>query len=115
MPKINIAVVPKRKGSGYPSPFDAPCPGRVRQRIGNAGGRTDFGVKQLVEPASLASAEVEFVYVLEGELMLIEDSGETMLRAGDCAAFPKGSGRRRSISKSARARPPTLHSAPTST
>jgi uncharacterized cupin superfamily protein len=38
------------------------------------------------------SAEDEFVYVLEGELMLIEDSGETMLRTGDCAAFPKGSG-----------------------
>jgi len=33
-----------------------------------------------------------FVYVLEGELTLIEDGGETVLRAGDCAAFPKGSG-----------------------
>jgi uncharacterized cupin superfamily protein len=38
------------------------------------------------------SAEDEFVYVLEGELTLIEDDGETILRAGDCAAFPKGSG-----------------------
>jgi uncharacterized cupin superfamily protein len=38
------------------------------------------------------SAEDEFVYVLEGELTLIEDGGETVLRAGDCAAFPKGSG-----------------------
>jgi uncharacterized cupin superfamily protein len=38
------------------------------------------------------SHEDEFVYVLEGELTLIEDGGETLLRAGDCAAFPKGSG-----------------------
>ena len=38
------------------------------------------------------SAEDEFVYVLEGELTLIEDGGETVLRAGDCAAFPKNSG-----------------------
>jgi Cupin domain len=38
------------------------------------------------------SHEDEFVYVLEGELTLIEDGGETVLRAGDCAAFPKGSG-----------------------
>ena len=38
------------------------------------------------------SQEDEFVYVLQGELTLIEDDGETLLRAGDCAVFPKGSG-----------------------
>ena len=38
------------------------------------------------------SHEDEFVFVLEGELVLIEDGGETVLRAGDCAAFPKNSG-----------------------
>ena len=38
------------------------------------------------------SHEDEFVYVLEGELTLVEDGGETVLRAGDCAAFPKGTG-----------------------
>jgi len=38
------------------------------------------------------SHEDEFVYVLEGELTLIEDGGETILRAGDAAAFPKGTG-----------------------
>ena len=45
----------------------------------------------MVEPAP-HSHEDEFVYVLEGELTLIEDGGETVLRAGNCAAFPKGSG-----------------------
>lgn len=36
--------------------------------------------------------EDEFVYVLEGELKLVEDDGEVWLRAGECAAFPKGTG-----------------------
>ena len=99
MPKINIDAVPKHQGSGYPSPFDAPCAERVRQRLGNAGGLTDFGVNLMrLPPGNWSSqrhwhsAEDEFVYVLEGELTLIEDGGETILRAGDCAAFPKGSG-----------------------
>jgi uncharacterized cupin superfamily protein len=60
MPKIDVDTVPERKGSGYPPPFGAPCAERVRQRLGNAGGLTDFGINlmrlppQLVEPAPLA-------------------------------------------------------------
>jgi uncharacterized cupin superfamily protein len=99
MPKINIDAVPKRQGSDYPAPFDAPCTKRVRQRLGNAGGLTDFGVNLMrLPPGNWSSqrhwhsAEDEFVYVIEGELALIEDGGETILRAGDCAAFPRGSG-----------------------
>ena len=99
MPKIDIAAVPQRKGSGYPPPFDTPCTERVRQRLGNAGGLTDFGVNLMRLPAGNWSSqrhwhshEDEFVYVLEGELTLVEDGGETVLRTGDCAAFPKGSG-----------------------
>ena len=99
MPKIDIATAPERKGSGYPSPFDTPCADRVRQQLGDAGGLTDFGVNLMrLPPGNWSSQrhwhshEDEFVYVLEGELTLVEDSGETVLRAGDCVAFPKGSG-----------------------
>ena len=99
MPKIDVPAVPKRKGSGYPPPFDARCAERVRQRLGNAGGLTDFGINLMrLPPGNWSSQrhwhshEDEFVYVLEGELTLIEDGGETVLRAGDCAAFPKGCG-----------------------
>ena len=99
MPKIDVAAVPERKGSGYPSPFDAPCAGRVRKRLGNAGGLTDFGLNLMhLPPGGWSSQrhwhshEDEFVYVLEGELTLVEDGGETLLRAGDCAAFAKGTG-----------------------
>jgi len=99
MPKIDIAAVPQRMGAGYPPPFGVPCSGRVRQRLGNAGGLTDFGVNLMRLPPGKWSSqrhwhshEDEFVYVLEGELTLIEDGGETLLRAGDAAAFPKGTG-----------------------
>jgi uncharacterized cupin superfamily protein len=99
MPKIDIAAVPERQGTGYPAPFDAPCADRVRRRLGTAGGLGDFGVNLMrLPPGNWSSQrhwhshEDEFVYVLEGELTLIEDGGETVLRAGECAAFPKGSG-----------------------
>ena len=99
MPKIDIAAVPKHKGTRYPTPFNDPCAERVRQRLGDAGGLKDFGVNLMrLPPGNWSSQrhwhseEDEFVYVLEGELTLIEDEGETVLRAGDCAAFPKGSG-----------------------
>src|SRR5262245_49748464 len=99
MPKIDVAAVRERKGSGYPAPFDKPGAERVRKRLGNAGGLKDFGVNLMRLPAGGWSSqrhwhshEDEFVYVLEGEVVLVEDQGETVLRAGDCAAFAKGSG-----------------------
>ncbi|SAK62818.1 transcriptional regulator [Caballeronia glebae] len=99
MPKIDLAAVPAMKGSGYPPPFDAPCADRTRRRLGDAAGLSDFGVNLMhLPPGGWSSQrhwhshEDEFVQVLEGELVLIEDGGETTLRAGDCAAFPKGTG-----------------------
>ncbi|MBE1159099.1 cupin domain-containing protein [Dyella acidiphila] len=99
MPKIDLANVPKLQGSGYPAPFDMPCAERVRQRLGDAGGIGDFGVNLMhLPPGSWSSQrhwhaeEDEFLFVLAGELTLVEDDGETLLRAGDCAAFPKNSG-----------------------
>ncbi|WP_404925171.1 cupin domain-containing protein [Mesorhizobium sp. ORM16] len=99
MPKLDLASLPVRKGSGYPAPFDAPCAGRTRRRLGDAGGLTDFGVNLMALPPGGWSSqrhwhshEDEFVYVLEGELTLVEDGGETLLKAGDCATFAKNSG-----------------------
>ncbi len=99
MPKVDIAAVPEIRGVGYPPPFAAVCAERVRQRLGNAGGLTDFGVNLMrLPPGNWSSQrhwhshEDELVYVLEGELMLVEERGETVLRAGDCAAFAKNSG-----------------------
>ena len=99
MPKIDISKVPVLVGTGYPEPFNDACSGRTRKRLGDAGHLTAFGVNLMTLPPGKWSAqrhwhshEDEFVYVLEGELILVEDQGRTVLRAGDCATFPKGSG-----------------------
>jgi uncharacterized cupin superfamily protein len=96
MPKIDVNAVPGQKGSGYPAPFHETAAGRVRQRLGDAGGLSDFGVNLLQLPPGAwssqrhwHSAEDEFVYVVSGEIALVTDAGEEILRTGDCAAFPK--------------------------
>ncbi|MEO1090222.1 MAG: cupin domain-containing protein [Pseudomonadota bacterium] len=99
MPKIDVAAVPIRKGTAYPPEFDTACRERVRKRLGDAGGLTDFGVNLTrLPPGSWSSQrhwhshEDEFVYVLAGELTLVEDSGNRVLATGECAAFPKNTG-----------------------
>jgi uncharacterized cupin superfamily protein len=97
MPKIDPETAIVRKGSSYPAPFDQPCAERVRKRLGDASGLSDFGVNLLTLPPGAwssqrhwHSAEDEFVYVMSGEVTLITDKGEQVLRAGDFAAFAKG-------------------------
>jgi uncharacterized cupin superfamily protein len=92
--KIDLAAIPEGGGSNYPPPFDAPCAGQTYQRIGRASGLTRFGVNLTVIPPGGWSSqrhwhshEDEFVWVVEGELVLITDSGEEILRPGDCATF----------------------------
>jgi len=98
MPKINIESISAKIGSDYPAPFDKPCATRQRKALGDAGGLSDFGVNLMTLPPGVWSSqrhwhshEDEYVYVVEGEVKLIEDNSETILRAGDCAAFPKNS------------------------
>jgi uncharacterized cupin superfamily protein len=97
MPKIDIDKAPTRFGSAYPPPFDEPCQARKRWKLGDVVGLTDFGVSLLRLPPGTWSSqrhwhteEDEFVWVLEGEVVLVEDEGETVLRPGDCAGFKAG-------------------------
>jgi uncharacterized cupin superfamily protein len=97
MPKIDMAQTKRRVGSGYPSPFDKPCAIRIRETLGDAGGISQFGVNRLTLPPGAWSSqrhwhshEDEFVFVLAGEVTLVDDSGAHVLRAGDCASFPAG-------------------------
>lgn len=91
--------VPEVHGSGYPEPFKSRMGDRVKRRLGEAFGLTQFGVNLVVLGPGGQSAlrhwhtlEEEFVYLLEGELVLVTDAGETTLRAGDCAGYPAGKG-----------------------
>lgn len=97
MPKIDIDAAPTRFGTGYPPPHDARCQGRQRWKLGDAAGLTQFGVNLLrLPPGQWSSqrhwhtAEDEFTWVVEGEVVLVENEGETTLRAGDCAGFKAG-------------------------
>lgn len=94
MPKIDIAAVPEIGGTGYPSPYDKPCLDRMRKRLGDAGGLTQFGVNLLTLQPGVWSAqrhwhveEDEFIFVVSGEVVLVDDAGEHVLKAGDCATF----------------------------
>jgi len=97
MPKIDVDKAPSFKGSTYPKPYDEPCRGRAGVRLGVAGGLTQFGVNlATLEPGAWASQrhwhekEDELVYVLSGELVLVDDDGEVRLKPGDCAAWKAG-------------------------
>jgi uncharacterized cupin superfamily protein len=97
MPKIDLAKVPVKTGSIYPEPYAAQMQGRSSLRLGQAGGLTQFGANLVIlAPGARSSLrhwhrhEDEFVMVTQGECVLIEDAGETVLRPGDCAAFPAG-------------------------
>jgi uncharacterized cupin superfamily protein len=95
--KIDLSAIPQKKGSKYPHPFDAPCRERVRQAVGDAAGLSHFGINLLQLPSGAWSSqrhwhsgEDEFIWVLQGEVVLMTDDGEEVLRAGDCAGFKAG-------------------------
>jgi uncharacterized cupin superfamily protein len=95
--KKTLADIPPRTATVYPPPLDAATRGRTKYALGNACGLDQFGVNltELAPGAASAlrhwhSAEDEFVYVLEGEVTLIDDDGETVLRPGEFAGFKAG-------------------------
>lgn len=95
MPKLDLSTIAVRRGTDYPAEFAQPMASRSRQRLGDAGGLTQFGINRLELPPGAWSSqrhwhsvEDEFVCVLTGEVVLVTDAGEEILRAGDCAAFP---------------------------
>ena len=97
MPKIDLDALPVRTGSIYPPPFDREVIGRRSIRVGEAGGLTQFGANIVtLAPGAKSSmrhwhtTEDEFVIILDGECTLIDDSGPTPMRAGDCATFKAG-------------------------
>src|SRR5271170_4377910 len=98
MPKIDIANLPTDTRTGYPPPYDRVVVGRIRKRLGNATGLDQFGVNLTTLKPGAASAlrhwhhnEDELVYILSGEVVLIEDGGETVLKPGDAAGFKANS------------------------
>jgi uncharacterized cupin superfamily protein len=97
MPKIDIASVKVEESTGYPQPYRSAVAGRLRQRLGNVVGLDQFGVNLTrLRPGAQSAqrhwhaAEDEFVFVVEGTLVLCENDGESVLAAGDAAGFKAG-------------------------
>ncbi|MBW4618714.1 MAG: cupin domain-containing protein [Cyanosarcina radialis HA8281-LM2] len=94
---IDPQSVPKHAGTVYPEPFKHLIAGRIKQRLGDAAGLKNFGVN-LVElaPGSRSalrhwhSQQDEFIYVIEGEITLVTNTGAQILKPGMMAGFPAG-------------------------
>ena len=99
MPKIDRSTIPWTNNASYPKEFASAIAGREKQKVGDAAGLTHFGVNIARIKANSKSAlrhwhesEDEFIYMLEGELVLHEDSGETVLKVGDAAGWRANGG-----------------------
>ena len=96
-PALDPATVAPRTGTAYPEPFRKPCEQREKRTLGNELGLTHYGVNltRLAPGAWSAqrhwhTQQDEFVYVVAGELALVTDEGEQLLRPGMAAGFPAG-------------------------
>jgi uncharacterized cupin superfamily protein len=99
MPKIDIAKIPWTNTASYPREFMPAIAGREKRKVGDAAGLTQFGVNiARIKPHSNSAlrhwheSEDEFIFMLEGELVLHENDGETVLRPGDAAGWRAGGG-----------------------
>jgi uncharacterized cupin superfamily protein len=97
LPALDPQSVTAVEQTGYPSPYNERVRGRARRALGNACGLTQFGVNLTTLAPGTHSAmrhwhthEDEFVYIVSGELVLVTDAGEQVLRVGECAGFPAG-------------------------
>jgi uncharacterized cupin superfamily protein len=96
MPKVDLDSIEQSNRTGYPAPYNGDVANRWVRRVGKATGLTEIGISHVVlQPGAWSSQRHwhegtdEFVVMLEGEAVLVEEDGETVLRPGDMAVFPK--------------------------
>lgn len=99
MPKLDLEAIPQTNATGYPPIYADVVRGRWYRRLAPAAGIEDFGASHVVLQPGAWSAqrhwhegEDELVIMLAGEAVLVDDHGETVMRPGDIAAFPKNDG-----------------------
>jgi uncharacterized cupin superfamily protein len=99
VPRVDLEAIEQMNLTGYPPPFDQEVQGRWVRRLAPAAGLEHFGVSHVtLNPGAWSSqrhwhdTEDEFLVMIDGEAVLVEDDGRTLLRAGDCAAWPQGTG-----------------------
>ena len=98
LPALDPKTLEEKRASGYPEPFKSRMGDRAKRRLAAACGLENLGVNLVtLGPGGQSSVrhwhtlEDEFVYVLEGEVVLVTNGGEQTLTAGMCAGYPAGS------------------------
>lgn len=99
MPKLNLEDIPQTNATGYPPEYADKVQGRWYRRLAPASGIGDFGASHVtLKPGAWSSqrhwheGEDEMLIMIVGEAVLVDDSGEMLIGAGDVAAFPKNDG-----------------------
>jgi len=96
---LAASAPPRAISSSYPGLFAMRMAGRDKRPLGDLFGLTSFGVNLTrLHPGGLSALrhahgrQDEFIYILEGQAVLVTDAGETPLSPGMCAGFKGGSG-----------------------
>ena len=97
LPVLQPENVEPHRGSNYPEPFKARVATRAKRRLGDAVGLKNFGVNlTTIAPGGQSAlrhwhaVQDEFIYIISGELVLVTDAGEQLLKAGMAAGFSGG-------------------------
>ena len=95
--KLDPKTITPRTGTIYPPEFAGPLKGREKRALGDVFGLTQYGVNlATLAPGTWSSQrhwhekEDEFIFVIEGDITLIDDAGEHPLKPGMCAGFKAG-------------------------
>ena len=94
---VRADALPAQSEGGYPEPFGSRMGRGDWRRLGNAFGITQFGINlETLQPGAQSALRHwhtlvdEFLYLLEGELVLRTNAGETPVTAGMCIGFKAG-------------------------
>jgi uncharacterized cupin superfamily protein len=94
---INVPAADRK--TLYPAPFAAQVEGRVKHRLGDHYGLSNFGINLTeLAPGSVSALlhhhtmQDEFIYIVSGTPTLVLDDKEYLLQPGDCCGFKAGTG-----------------------
>ena len=96
---VHVDSLPAESGGGYPEPLQSRMGQCAWKRLGDPFGLTQFGLSlETLQPGGQSALRHwhtlcdEFLYLLEGEVVLRTNAGETTLTPGMCAGFKAGTG-----------------------
>jgi uncharacterized cupin superfamily protein len=94
---IDVPVLSRK--TIYPAPLSAQVEGRMKHRLGDHFGLTNFGINLTeLEPGAVSALfhyhtkQDEFIFVVSGNPTLVLGDKEFALKAGDCCGFKAGTG-----------------------